>query len=639
MTPNEQRQRLEKLRRLKELRSKQQPQQGQIVETNDFIPTDYALNMPQDLTGIQKPEGNSITGLVDAALVTGQNVGANIVGGLESIKNLVTGMDPAEANAQLSQTIQKLSAQPRNQKSELMINELSKMLNQVGELGTSAAAGVVGLGQLASNPTDIQGMNQVVQNVKDRGLGGYLGETTFQATGSPIAATVAEVSPDLVGMLAGATGLQRGVGGASSTVQKLEGKALQSNIARMEYFDRNKDKIETSNMMIQSPRGINIEEDRILRETMSPTQLAELGYKPVKDTLAKNVIAQGFDESLISRLKTFKPSDRKEALKMVDIVRKGMSDKMFRENNRPSDIVGGSLAKRVDYLFDRKKQAGKALGKAIDKIADQPIPMESIQAFTNTIRDGLAQRGVTLNPDLSLDFGDRMIPDADKRQLIKIMDNIKNRRAGNAKTAHELKQDINKQVDYDSGLLTDKPSGDFDSVLKGAANELNQGLRAISEDYAIANDIYSKAIRPLMDLQKEAGKKIDIESPDARSSLGTLAKKIYTNYPSRTAVKQAVESVNNSARDLGAKFDDDVFELMLLADELEDKFKLSPSNAFAGNVQKGTRAATEAVNMASMDPLAQSATIIDKLSEKFTDQKKRERKALESIDRLIRERK
>lgn len=639
MTPEEQKTRLEKLRRLKELRSKQQSTQGQIVPTNDFIPTEFELNMPQDLTGIEKPEGNSITGLVDAALVTGQNVGANVVGGLEAIKNLVAGMDPAEANLQLSQTIKKLSAQPRNQKSELMINELSNMLGQVGELGTSAAAGTLGLAQIAANPLDPQQAAQVTQNVKDKGLGGYLGEATFQATGSPLAATVAEVSPDIAGMLAGATGLQRGVGGASSTVQKLEGKALQSNIARMEYFDRNKDKIETSNMMIQSPKGINVEEDRILRETMSPTQLAELGYKPVKDTLAKNVIAQGFDEALVSRLKTYKPSDRKESLKMVDIVRKGMSDAMFRENNRPSDIVGDSLAKRVDYLFDRKQQAGKALGKAVDKIADQPMPMESIQAFTNTIRDGLAKRGVTLNPDLSLDFGDRMIPDADKRQLIKIMDNIKNRRAGTAKTAHELKQDINKQVDYDSGLLTDKPSGDFDSVLKGAANELNQGLRAMSKDYAIANDTFSKAKRPLIDLQKEAGKKIDIESPEARGSLGTLAKKIYTNYPSRTAVRQAVESVNNSARDLGAKFDDDVFELMLLANELEDKFKLSPSNSFAGNVQKGNRAATEAVNIASMNTAGQAATVIDKLSEKFTDQKKRERKALESIDRLIRERK
>jgi hypothetical protein len=324
---------------------------------------------------------------------------------------------------------------------------------------------------------------------------------------------------------------------------------------------------------------------------------------------------------------------------MIDIVRKGMSDAMFRKNNRPSDIVGGSLANRVDYLFDRKQQAGKALGRAVDEIASVPIPMESLQAFTNTIRDGLAQRGVTLNPDLSLDFGDRLIPEADKKQLLTIMNNIANRRAGTAKTAHELKQDINKQIDYDSGLLTDKPSGEFESVFKAAANELNQGLRSISEDYAIANDAYSQAIRPLMDLQKEAGKKIDIESPDARGSLGTLAKKIYTNYPSRTAVRQAVESVNNAARDLGATFDDDIFELMLLADELEDKFKLSPSNSFAGNVEKGSRAATEAVNMASMGPLGQAATVVDKLSEKFIDQKKRERKALESIDRLIRERK
>lgn len=162
----------------------------------------------------QKPEGNTISGLFDAARAVGSNLAGSIVGSLEGINeasDTLTAFDelrgervlPRHERAAntLEERREKMSIQPSTQAGERFIGKLAKGAEVVSGVGRNAIANLID----ARAGRNIEFGNRI----RDEGVSETLGDTTFEATGSPLLATAAETLPEAAALVLGSKGLGR----------------------------------------------------------------------------------------------------------------------------------------------------------------------------------------------------------------------------------------------------------------------------------------------------------------------------------------------------------------------------------------------------------------------------------------------
>jgi len=317
--------------------------------------------------------------------------------------------------------------------------------------------------------------------------------------------------------------------------------------------------------------------------------------KVKKDKLAIESIKQGFDKGVIAAVKGASKTDKAILSKMVTTMERGKLNAKFAMKNRPSDLAGDSLLKRVNHVKKVNTRAGKNINKEAVKLRGKPV---DISKPVNQFADDLNDLGVTLSDNgtggFKPNFENSVLAPGDRgpiREVIRQM-NIKGKNgAPDGFTTHKMKRAIDNNVTF--GKSKTGMSGDAEKVLKDFRRGLDKSLDDTFPDYNKANTVYAETINSLDSLKDVAGRKMDLFGPNADKATGTLLRRMMSNAQSRVNLIDAVDSLESTAKKYGAKFDDDIATQMLFVDELDSVFGPVAKTSLHGEVSKAVKGGAE----------------------------------------------
>lgn len=339
------------------------------------------------------------------------------------------------------------------------------------------------------------------------------------------------------------------------------------------------------------------------------------GATAVVDDVAKEAIRQGWRPKFISALKASSPEDYSAARKMLNLWE--LNAKRMNVDKRPTDIVGDTVLKRINYVDGIRTAAGKELDAAAESLKGQSVDFNpAVDKFIGRLRKlGASVGGDIENPDFTVgDIGVSLRgsviegDEASKRLLERVFRRLSTD-TPDGYHVHTAKRWLDNQVEYGkksaTGLL-----GDTERAIKGLRHDLNDALRQASPAYAKANKKYSDTISAMDSLRNAIGSKVDIEGPNAAKALGTESRKLLSNYQARVNMLTAIDDLEGVAKRYGMKVDDSVANQIIVANEIDRMFGAVAEGSFKGQIEQalttGVKLARGNVIDAAMD-LAGSA--------------------------------
>jgi hypothetical protein len=373
-------------------------------------------------------------------------------------------------------------------------------------------------------------------------------------------------------------------------------------------------------------QALDINRGSNVRQLAGKMTTAQAPMKAVNDPDALQAMKNGVPDDFVQTAKQIDMSDQKKLAKMLDIIERGEDDMIYRKNNRPSDVVGDSLADRIIYVRDINKKAGEAVGKESKALKGKMIDLSQIKGnAANKLYEDLRVRfDKKGNPVFERSAIKNFGPDeAVVRNVVEGM-----RDAKDALDLHNLKDYIYNNVEFaknKDGNLRPKT----EKVMKDISREINSLLGSNFEAYGKANAEYSETIGALSDMQKRAGS-IDIYG-DSASGLGSQLRKTLSNAPGREPLKEAVYKIDAVAKKYGANFEDDLKTQVDVVDDLEKIFNIRAPTSIGGEMDQ------TAQTIQSLAEKGATRTAFDKgfsLFKKPDD--KRRKEAINSIRKLLR---
>lgn len=202
--------------------TQQQVVQPKQVPTDDFIPTDEALAataVPEKIP--EKDAGFIGAGIVEPLATAVTSAVAQPISGFAGLGTLAFGGSLKDASENIASTQEALTFRPRTESGKEGLRKLGQAVQTGIDLANIPASGIAGIAELISG----QGLEQAaetINSVKTKGLGQTLGDRILEETGSPIAATIAQTSPDIALEIIGLKGLSKA---------KLAETKLSNNVA------------------------------------------------------------------------------------------------------------------------------------------------------------------------------------------------------------------------------------------------------------------------------------------------------------------------------------------------------------------------------------------------------------------------
>jgi len=479
---------------------------------------------------------------------------------------------------------------------------------------------------------DVLGGQQSIQNLEALGgavaplvegfeaVEGGLGDRVLAATGSPELAAIAHTLPTAalealgLGALKGATK----VPGAVKAGTQVADRAVEALPQRQPFTAGGKAKQRIGELLEANTGDIETAKFSLTdKSTQKAGVFKKLGDKMrigtpeiTKDKFATESIKQGFDEGVIAAVKASSPEDRAKMLKMVNTSQRGKKNKRVAMTERPTDVVGDSLMKRVNAIQGANKSAGKELEVVANRLRGESVDsMPAIDEFVSDLDD----MGVYLNDDLTPNFSGSDIEGATAAENVirKVVKRMTNKRTPDAHDIHRMKKFIDEQVTF--GKNAEGLSGKSERVLKNLRRNLDKVLDDNFPDYNRVNTQYAETIGALDALQDVAGKKMDLTGLNAEKATGTLMRRVMSNAQSRVTLVDALEQIEGVANKYGGRggktpdgvmliegqkrkpFTDDLLSQVLFADELDSVFKPVARGSFEGlinrSIERGARGA------------------------------------------------
>ena len=557
-------------------------------------------------------------GFIDASQETlgvlAKSFGAELAGGIGGILSLIQEQDPNLA-ANVVKTIRDdLAAKDISARSQGQIQDIGGAVETVADVINVPISGVAATGELLAG----QGLNQAVdtiRSVKDVGLSKTMGERAFEETGSPLAATVAEVIPqaitDFGGLAAGKTALN---------VAKNQGDAVSSAIVnqldtmprRQPFTTKGKGKQRIAELINQGSADVSTARYSLPSPSGKKGVFAKLSEKInigspdiVKDPFAVEAIKQNFDEGIIAAIKASSGEDKQKMLKMSEIMQRGKKNKLISVKERPADVVGDSLMDRVRVIQGANRSAGKELEAVAKNLKGESVDFSSA---VNSFMDDLDDMGISLGDDFKPDFSGSDIEGvtAAENAINKIMARMNGKSSPDAYDVHRMKKFIDEQVTF--GKNAEGLAGKSEAILKKLRRNLDGVLDNNFPEYDRINTAYAETIGALDALQDVAGRKMDLTGPNADKATGTLMRRVMSNAQSRVNLVDALDQIEGVANkyisfgaprsidgklllsDMGAKskkgFTDDLLMQVLFADELDAVFKPVARTSLQGDMEK-----------------------------------------------------
>lgn len=312
------------------------------------------------------------------------------------------------------------------------------------------------------------------------------------------------------------------------------------------------------------------------------------GTQVVPDNLASEAIKQGWKEGAVASIKASTPQDRRNMLQMLNIFKMGEKSAKFRALNRPADVLGKSVEKRIDFLSNARNSAGKE----IDNIAKTKLKgaLVDYDPAISTFLTDLDEIGVqvVMQPNgvakAVLTGSDIQGDKVAQRILNSVLERLSATKAPDASGVHAAKRFIDTQVSWGKKALGTPLTGQAERVLKNLRRNLNQSLNDTFPEYKAANTKYSETTTALDNMQKAAGTQIDFDSPNAEKQLGTAMRKLLSNIGSRVNLIDALDNVNATSTKYGLVIDDDIVNQLIFANELDRMFGAVADTSLKGQV-------------------------------------------------------
>lgn len=353
--------------------------------------------------------------------------------------------------------------------------------------------------------------------------------------------------------------------------------------------------------------------------------------KVQKDKLAKEAIRQGFDDGVIAVTKGASKSDKAKMLRMINTVERGKKNALYAAQNRPADVVGDSLAKRVKYV----QRVNKAAGQRLDKVA-QGLKGKQVDyaPAVDQFVDDLQSLGVKFDPQTAkVNFQGSDLEGLTGAQGIirRVLGRMYNTKAPDAYDIHRMKKFIDEQVSYGSknakGL-----AGKSESIVKSLRRNLDQTLDDAFPKYNDVNTRYADTREVLDGYQKAVGRSIDFNSQNADKALGTVSRRLLSNAQTRVQQMDMLSEVEAIARKYGAEFDDDIMTQVLFADELDRVFGPAARTSLQGDADKVAQRATRLATQSKLETAADVASGVTRKVRGVSEEK-----AMEAIRGVLRQ--
>lgn len=308
-----------------------------------------------------------------------------------------------------------------------------------------------------------------------------------------------------------------------------------------------------------------------------------------KDPVSIEALKQGFEPGLVQMVKTANPATRFNMLRMLGKMENLKTNLSGANENRPLNIVGDSLGKRLINLRDVANQRTKDLNNIV--IKDLRGKQIDTNIVANRLSDALDKYDIVLKRDadgkIYADYDNSMIVKDPKSQkyINDVIDLLpQDVTSIDAVTAHKIKRQFDALINYGSteaGGLTDAGK----NVMKDVRIGLNDSIRSVSPEYAAVNDDLTQLIGAFNSIQDAVGKKVNIFDPDMNArTLGQEMRTLITNYKRGPMLEQAIKQIDDASVKYGVKADDNLADLVMFANALDKQFGAAVRGGFQGTM-------------------------------------------------------
>lgn len=371
--------------------------------------------------------------------------------------------------------------------------------------------------------------------------------------------------------------------------------------------------IATTREKLSPSRALSIKQSML----QDPYNEANVGYRisgtqVVGDSMAGELLKQGWDPGVVTAIKAASDEDRRSMLKMINLYEAGKQNKKFALTNRPNDIVGQNIDKRIEFLDSTRKDAGQML----DRVANEQLKGARVDVsgpMDQFIKD-LQSIGVKIEFDskgiakANLQGSDIQGDRTSKLLFNRVLQRLSDVEAPDAYGVHTAKRFLDTQVSYAKKNIANPLSDQAENIVKKLRANLNRSIGDINSDYAAANARYADTKEALDALQKSVGVKIDLDMPDAAKAIGTAARSLTSNNQGRVQMLNALNQANQTAAKYGAKFNDDILNQLMFGNEIDRMFGAVADTSLKGQmeqaVETGVRGAQQAATQGGLVGLA-----------------------------------
>ncbi|HCC80371.1 MAG: hypothetical protein Tp185DCM00d2C31949971_28 [Prokaryotic dsDNA virus sp.] len=604
------------------------PDTGQTLELEgDSPPTEQELEQIFAAQGNQSmPEGSALDSVVEPAMSVVSGLKNTVEGGLMGIAQSLNPMAEEGAGAEAVADQQAQTFTPKTQSGQKGMETLNDLMQKGIDLANFPISGIGGLVELISG----QGVDQAVETIKaiqESGLSKTAGDRVFDETGSPLIATAAETLPSAVGAVIGAKGAQNATSKVATAVDSAQPINAVAKVTEgiFQYQTPTKKRIAA---LIENKTGDVDTAKYVLNQG-----------RAVKDNYAINAIDQGFDPAVIAAIKNASDSDKIKMQRMVDIMQRGKKNARYAVMNRPADIAGDSLVARVKFIQAANRKAGTDIDKAAQKLRGQPVDIADASA---SFSDALDSLGVQIKRndkgDFIPDFSRSEIAPGDRgplKEVIRQMSLKSQDGSVDALSVHKMKRIIDRNVTY--GKSQRGLSGETERILKQFRNQLDSKLDEAFPEYNAANTNYAQTIGALDNIQAVAGRKLDFSSEIADKASGTLLRRLMSNTQSRANLIDSISELESVAKSVGGKFDDDLLNQALFADELDRVFSPVARTSFQGQIDQAVKRGVDYAASPDGGAMGLARDVAGATAKKVRDRKINEDKAFQSIMDVLRD--
>ena len=321
--------------------------------------------------------------------------------------------------------------------------------------------------------------------------------------------------------------------------------------------------------------------------------------KIADDARAIEASAQGWGKGVINAVKSANPLERVKFKQMNRLAKKIIDDPEGFE--RTWDVVGDSFITRFNILRNVNRKAGKDLEKASKQLKNKTVDYRpAVSQFQKDLED----MGIELwqVPDPTSKTGAKVVAKFENSDIegITAAENVINNvvarmNKGDNLTAydlHRMKKFIDEHVSW--GVSGEGLKGKTINVLKDLRKNLDEILDTNFPLYDKANTEYMKTIRAMDEIQKVAGKQVDLASENGAAFIGQEARALLSNRQKRVRLYDAMKQLDNVAEDFGGKQYDSIMKLTIYADELDSMFEeVRRRTSIAGEMDKVAKTASK----------------------------------------------